>query len=231
MKDEKEDAVMTEGASTKMRHTVGKAAKNKQVKKNALYDTAFKLFTSKGIAHTSISDIAEGARVAKGTFYLYFKDKYDLRDRLIRHKTVQIMEKAFDALDKTVLTSTEDQLVFLSGHIVSQLTEDKITLRFIAKNLSWGFLRNDLTIASEDADEEIDEKRVTDKIRALFAGAQGVYRNPEVLIFMIVELVGSTCYSSILNGIPVPIDELRPYLADAIRAIIRSQEISPATAQ
>ena len=53
----------SDGTSSRYHHSVGKAAKNKQVKKNALYDTAFHLFTSKGIAHTSISDIAEGAQV------------------------------------------------------------------------------------------------------------------------------------------------------------------------
>lgn len=36
---------------------------------------AFALFTQKGINDTSISDIAKKANMAKGTFYLYFKDK------------------------------------------------------------------------------------------------------------------------------------------------------------
>ncbi|MEE8814957.1 MAG: TetR/AcrR family transcriptional regulator [Lachnospiraceae bacterium] len=216
----------SDGTSSRYHHSVGKAAKNKQVKKNALYDTAFHLFTSKGIAHTSISDIAEGAQVAKGTFYLYFKDKYDLRDRLIRHKAAQIMEKAFAALDKTALVIPEDQIVFLAGHIVSQLTVDKITLRFIAKNLSWGVIRNRLyPTADGDEEESSDEKIVSDKIRDLFQSMARRYRNPEVLMFMIVELVGSTCYSSILEGVPVSIEELRPYLADAVRAICRAGEL------
>ena len=46
--------------------------------------TAFDLFRDKGFAKTTISDIVSDAGLAKGTFYLYFKDKYDLRDKLIR---------------------------------------------------------------------------------------------------------------------------------------------------
>ena len=42
--------------------------------------------TTKGLAKTTISDIVENAGVAKGTFYLYFKDKYDIRNKLISHK-------------------------------------------------------------------------------------------------------------------------------------------------
>ena len=65
---------------------MGKLESNKKKKKNALYTTAFDLFTTKGIAKTTISDIVESAGVAKGTFYLYFKDKYDIRNKLISHK-------------------------------------------------------------------------------------------------------------------------------------------------
>ena len=47
-----------------------KIDRNKQQKKEALFDSAFELFSSKGIQATTISNIAERARVAKGTFYL-----------------------------------------------------------------------------------------------------------------------------------------------------------------
>ena len=59
---------------------MGKLELNKKRKKSALYNTAFELFTTKGLAKTTISDIVENAGVAKGTFYLYFKDKYDIRN-------------------------------------------------------------------------------------------------------------------------------------------------------
>ena len=51
------------------------------------------------------------------------------------------------------------------------------------------------------------------------------YRNPEVMLYMIVELIGSASYNSILNDEPMPIEKLRPFLMDAIRQIMRSQEI------
>ena len=43
-------------------------------------EKSLKLFTTKGINSTAISDIVEKAGVAKGTFYLYFKDKYDIKN-------------------------------------------------------------------------------------------------------------------------------------------------------
>ena len=56
-------------------------------KETRLLNTAFKLFTEKGIKDTSIQEIVDNASVAKGTFYLYFKDKYEIRDILIAKKS------------------------------------------------------------------------------------------------------------------------------------------------
>ena len=52
---------------------MGKLESNKKKKEDALYNTAFELFTTKGTNKTTISDIVEKAGVAKGTFYLYSK--------------------------------------------------------------------------------------------------------------------------------------------------------------
>ena len=60
---------------------------------------------------------------------------------------------------------------------------------------------------------------------SLFNNSDVKYQNPEVLIFMIVEFVSSTAYSSILYGEPLEMKELRPYLDTAIRQIINGQRI------
>ena len=75
---------------------MSRVEENKQQKKNSMMETAFQLFTSKGIANTTISDIVEMAGVAKGTFYLYFKDKYDLNEKLIIHRSEQLMRHALE---------------------------------------------------------------------------------------------------------------------------------------
>lgn len=69
---------------------MGKLELNKKKKKDALFNTAFELFTTKGLTKTTISDIVDQAGVAKGTFYLYFKDKYDIRNKLVSHKTGEL---------------------------------------------------------------------------------------------------------------------------------------------
>ena len=72
-------------------------------KESRLLNTAFKLFTEKGIKDTSIQDIVDNANVAKGTFYLYFKDKYEIRDILIAKKSHKLFKEALQELRKNYI--------------------------------------------------------------------------------------------------------------------------------
>ena len=54
-----------------------KVIENKIQKENRLLSAAFELFTENEIQKVSVNDIVNKANVAKGTFYLYFKDKYE----------------------------------------------------------------------------------------------------------------------------------------------------------
>lgn len=199
---------------------MGKIDLNKKKKREALLNTAFDLFTTQGINQTTINNIVEAAGVAKGTFYLYFKDKYDIRNKLIAHKAKRVFSIAYEALSKTRLTDFDDRIIFLVDNIIEQFNADKSLLNFISKNLSWGIFKNELT-ASDDSDD-LDFNAVY----AIFENSTKTFKNPEILLFMIVEFVSSTCYSSILYGEPASIEELKPYLFDAIRQLIKSQMVS-----
>lgn len=71
---------------------MGKVEHNKRQKRDSLLDSAFSLFINNGFTKTSISDIVKQAGVAKGTFYLYFRDKYDIRNHLIASKANQVFQ-------------------------------------------------------------------------------------------------------------------------------------------
>ena len=49
-----------------------------------------------------------------------------------------------------------------------------------------------------------------------------VDEKPEVILYMVVELAGSTCYNAILSDDPLPMEQYKPYLFNAIRSILRS---------
>lgn len=200
---------------------MGKVDINKQRKKEALLNTAFDLFTSKGINDTSISDIVNKAGVAKGTFYLYFRDKYDIRNLLISHKSSQLFMSAHTDMLKANIDRMEDKIVFVINHIIDDLVKDKKMLNFISKNLSWGFFKK--ALMSNDNSNDVNFLEI---YKTIINESKDDYKDPEIMLFMIIELVSSTCYSTILYSEPVSIEELKPYLEAAVRGIIRSHTTS-----
>lgn len=190
----------------------------KKQKREALLITAFSLFTSKGIHETSIADIAKEAHMAKGTFYLYFKDKYDLRDKLIEEQARILFDKATNDLDKEELNTLEDKVIFIADHVINELDENKILLRFISKNLSWGVFHDMLVTGGEKVP-------FYNSYLELLEESGRKFRNPELMLYMIVELINSTCHNVILMQEPVKLEELKPELYGVICDIIHRQEI------
>ena len=202
---------------------MGKAEENKRQKKDALMHGAFDLFTTKGIANTSIAEIAEKAGVGKGTFYSYFKDKGDIHDRLVVRISSEVFTKAKTALDQTSLDTLEDQVLFIADNIIDQLKNDRLTTRFISKNLSWGVFQTFMSTTADTA--SVDFNRI---FQDAFNRSPVKYKDPFLLIYMIIELVNGTCYSAILYQKPKPVDKLKPDLYEAIRAIMRVNEVHSA---
>ena len=195
---------------------MGKAEQNKKIKMENLLNTSFELFTSKGINKTSISDIVERAGVAKGTFYLYFKDKYDIRNRLIGHKSSQLFMQAYDAMEKAGVVNFEDKIIFIMNYVLDSLATNKGLLAFIYKDLSWAVFKRALTNPLADTDVNF-----SDVYKKMIDDAGGKIRDPEVMLFLIIELIGSTGYSSIMYDDPVSLNELKPHLEQTVRNIIK----------
>ena len=130
---------------------MGKLENNKQQKRTSLLDTAFKLFTTQGVSKTSIAEISQKAGIAKGTFYLYFKDKYDIRNKLVSHEASKLFKNAVSALELHIkeqqindhsftITFTEE-IIFIADHIINVLNTNQTLLTFISKNLSGEYLK------------------------------------------------------------------------------------------
>lgn len=204
---------------------MGKLENNKQQKLTSLLNTAFNLFTTQGVAKTSIAEISQKAGIAKGTFYLYFKDKYDIRNRLISHESSKLFKNAVASLedyckknDKEI--DFEGKIIFIINHIIDELNENQTLLTFISKNLSWGIFKEALTtkVASDDINfKDVYYEMINDEDISL--------EEPEIMLFLIVELVSSTCYSSILYREPADINKIKPYLFKTVRAIIKEHTL------
>ncbi len=200
---------------------MGKADQNKKLKLEKLLNASFELFTSQGINKTSISDIVNKAEVAKGTFYLYFKDKYDIRNRLIAHKSSQLFMQAYTALAQSGIETFEDRIIFMMDYVLDELDANKGLLAFIYKDLSWAVFKRALTtpVSSDDVDFGAVYKHMVEE-------SDVELRDPEVMLFLIIELVGSAGYSSIMYNDPVSLADLKPHLEQTVRGMIKQYIIA-----
>ena len=198
---------------------------DKEEKENRLLNTAFRLFTEKGIKETSIQEIVDNASVAKGTFYLYFRDKYEIRDILIVKKSQKLFEDSLKSLRKNYISDFSDSIIYIINYVIDELTKNPLLLKFISKNLSWGdYNKAVLNIYDKTGNDTNNELTLHDLFINGIKENNIKLSNPDVTLFMIIELVGSTCFNSILYKEPLPIEEYKPYLYKTIRNLIKSEE-------
>ena len=199
-----------------IKETISKIEDKKQLKRDSLLSSAYSLFIRKGINDTSISDITENAGVAKGTFYLYFKDKWDIHEKVIIEKAHLLFDEAFIDTKNKNLKNFPDRLINVIDYIINALKDNKDLIKLINKNLSLGLYGSN--IIKSLSNEYSDVKNIFENDLLKY---NKQIKNPSVVLFMIIELVSSTCYNSILNNSPLSIEEYKPYLYEEIKKMIK----------
>jgi len=87
-------------------------------KHNKIIVAATKVFAKKGFFNARISDIAKEAKVADGTIYLYFNNKFDILISVLEEEIGKIIEQIEKAIEKE--TDPERMLmIFIEKHLAA----------------------------------------------------------------------------------------------------------------
>ena len=192
---------------------------NKMDKHDRILEAAYQLFLERGFDKVSIQEIATRAGVAKGTFYLYFRDKEALKKRLVAQKSNEFFQQALRALYQTDITGFEDKIIFIIDYVIDILAQNKDILRLITKDLSTGVFDPKMT--------DLFSEEYADVLQLLIAAAEESnvkLKNPHILLYMIVELASSTCMTCILYNEPLELAVFKPHLFKAIRQLIEAEK-------
>ncbi len=195
------------------------AALNKKLeKKMKIIDTAFSLFREHSVNATAVDDIVKAAGIARGTFYLYFKDKSDLLEQIILYKSTEYM--------KTVLKSTLSEPIEEYGDFYGRvkvflncfidfLIENKEILPVMSKNLS-----SCIKQLPEFYDSEIAEiyRTFIDQMQALGYTPE----NAHITTLIVVDMTGNVCSDAIMYEKPYPIEIIRDIVVSSAISIIRN---------
>ncbi len=188
----------------------------KQLKEEELFLAAYDLFLKNGIEKTSIDDITKNARVAKGTFYLYFNDKYDILNKLILRKSNEIIREGLAKTNAFGSNDFKERTLFFIDYIINYLKDNVSLLKLINKNISWGLYRK--AIMKPEAYNDV--KKVLDIFVKNLTKSGMNEEEAEMTLFMIFELVGSICFTTIILKEPTDIESIKPILFKKILAMI-----------
>lgn len=193
-----------------------KVSLNKTEKKRRIEEAAINLFENDDFNKISIDQIVKKASVAKGTFYLYFKDKVQLINHLIIKYSSLLIDEALERAKEAKIEDRVEELIFLIDYVVEFFKKNPARIKVIQKNLSWSLISDKL--------KDSDTYEVSNHLECYsdFLVSLG-YTKEEAfqLIFMIIELVSTLCYSSIVLKQPDDIDHVKPLLYDTIRKMIQ----------
>lgn len=192
--------------------------RKKEEKKMALINAAYELFVEKGVASTSIQNIVSRAGVAKGTFYLYFKSKEDIRNTIISTKTRRLILEAIEDTHQHPELTFEQSIIRVIDYILNVFASDPRLIEFINRDLSLSFYSQELSrIFKEDMYfYDLFEK-----------GLKTIHpdrTDTDLIFFMVVELVSSSAYFTIAEQKPCDIETFKPYL---YAEIIHILDMSP----
>lgn len=197
-----------------------KIAQKKNEKYQNLIVSAFELFERNGVAGVSIDDIVKKAGVAKGTFYLYFQDKFDLISKLILKKATDFLQELHLDAENIQIQNDEDLNLCVARFVdilVEFLVKNKTLTVLIDKNV-------DVCVNAMIAHREGAVKALYDNILAFFKQCGFSEEEIRIKMYIYIDMIVSSCCNAILRAKPYTLQELKPHLYEIVTVSISGAE-------
>ena len=107
---------------------------HKAQRRDQILEAAFQVFAVKGYAEARLDDVARQAGIAKGTIYLYFKDK----EQLFRAVARSLIQKRFDSVVGDFRGTASELLRELVARMYSQVVRNDKARSIIRMLISEG---------------------------------------------------------------------------------------------
>lgn len=183
-------------------------------KEEKIMDSAIKIFKEKGADKTSIRDIMTEAGFGLGTFYLYYTDKKDLKEKMVLNIATDIILKAEKVC---VQKDPIERYISFVDYIIDYLIAHPFELDLLSKNITWTLytkIENDYGLSQADS----TLKFILNKYENLFLESHTESQKLYILS-LTLEIMMSTCKSAVLKDSVLSIDEMKPVLFAIIRKI------------
>ncbi|WP_051007889.1 TetR/AcrR family transcriptional regulator [Peptoniphilus timonensis] len=173
-------------------------------------------FRDKGIEVTSIRDIMNRTDFGLGTFYLYFRDKKDLEQKIV----LDILTELFYEAESTCKGSDpKKRYISFINYIIDYLMKDPLELQLISNNLNWALYAK---IENDDRYKEVENSLqfILNKYSNLFNDELSDSERLFVLS-LTMHIVLTTCESALMEDSILGIDDMKPALYKIVERIFR----------
>lgn len=188
-------------------------------KKQKILETAYNLFMTKTVGATAVDDVVKAAGIARGTFYLYFKDKSDLLEQIILFKSTESMKQLIVAVKNDI--EEKGMGIFESARLFSNMYIDfllahKDILAVVNKNIS-SCMRMYPNFYDKEAEELFGY--IVEKFTSVGFSPEKAHK----IIYILADMIGSVCSDAILYAKPFALEEIRPLVTDSVICIIKNE--------
>ncbi len=189
----------------------GLIARKKEDKRNRLLDAANLLFTENGVSSTTIAKICDQAGIAKGTFYLYFKDKEDILRALTKRISLTILKATYQKVKDTNL-SFEDRIILMADSLLDLFKNDPDMLTVMKKDFIWPISEEEFLTTTDETMATI-RRNIEEYAKSISITEHQIL----VRLYAMISMLCSIAYSSIIDHFPDTIDSLKPEIFSMIR--------------
>ncbi len=190
-------------------------------KKIEIMDAAIKVFKEKGLEKTSVRDIMSESGYGLGTFYLYYLDKNDLKEKIVLDKSMEII---INAEKNCYGNNPVERYITFVDYIIDYLISNPFEFELLSKNITWALytkIENDERLKEADSTLQFILNKYENLFSHTFSESQKLY-----ILSLTLEIMMSTCKSALMEETILSIEEMKPVLYTIIRKMfIRNGEI------
>lgn len=190
-------------------------------KKEKIMEAALKVFKKKGPDKASVREIMAESGFGLGTFYLYYTDKNDLKEKIVLDKAMDIIIKAEENCEGE---DPVERYISFVDYIIDYLIANPFELDLLSNNITWALytkIEHDERLTEADSTLQFILNKYENLFSKSYSQSQQLY-----ILAMTFDIMMSTCKSALMEDSTLSIDEMKPVLFAVIRKIFnRSGEI------
>ena len=184
-------------------------------KRNRIQMAAMQLFQEQGVESTSVNEIVKKANVAKGTFYVYYKDKKELISQILTKKHGCLLNDLLNASYQQAIKEDKHWMLALVEEMIAFYENNPDILKMIQKNIA-----NTLDTI-EHRELVLKEIERLQDILSLLKKEHETTRQALNKFVLIMETTSFLCYNAIFYQQPDSLEEIKPLIMDTVEKLCK----------